>query len=1786
MESPQHTRENALSKSSVERVRLPSVIDEEELVAGSSRQCPSTNDDNKPIDSKKGNDADHGNRFQSKLLVLFFLRAINKGYDFYLGTELPDQGVKFDDLIFKYRRQGNEGNDASTWSYQYLQAKHRVCENDSTNIKENQLLEDAGDFSVPKYFRSYLELSRRGDRIEHCIICTNADISKKLVENNLQRIATPEMLAFEGFVKNTTESTAGKIPICYKLKDSTELRNKFQLKGHSISHVLAKKLLDCAINSKPLNAEDEKFRNYHMALIEEKVIDLDKGMFHQDFVGQVQLSDGAKELRAALKSLKAKKPWDTWTFSDKAKDTFGKIAVEPKEFNYKLPVAVTDEEITEFFNKFIFAVNTPNEDELSGILKEEVSEYLELLGTEFPTAYIFNKMVDWFKRKDSIWLSAEEGKELMLRNQEEMDSLRATSLSLDYQRELNKIVSFNKQAIRLTTEKLKPFTDSSDQLLNISTESPKFTAVKVIAALKDERVGRPAFKCDDSFLVTSTSRLLKGRGKQWMKNTLLKDKNPQQLLIVVCDDGSLFQVAASDNEAYLFSRDESDSLNGKKVVVIGKDNRTNSSAFLQEDAITYEQLSDDSKKDLLSKTVSFQGSDATVRELIGDGQPDNVLDLQSIEELLLTGDEERKAIPLYSRSRFEKSLYIQRKMKFDFHFSEYASLGKARKDHKGHLLLEQVVAKMLLLSTAKLYKINMESGTIDWIEGLKDDIKEKIWRKVWVTRKENRETHEDDLINKENWERRAVIINGVAGTGKSTVLSHYYNEIKSTDPNVWVIRIDLKYHFSSLAQYAGKSILSSAIDFITSLPNVIDSQSPFARSLLRHRLETGDRIVIMLDGFDEIDSRCKEKAIYLMKALIDKPKTSKPIRLYVTTRPDVADNLQFQLGQLAYSLENFSQEDQIKYLTSFWSDKLGGIKEQELNSRFQKIAELLVKRVSADLKDGEKSFIGIPLQCRILAECYFPQVQTDMDNARLNQSKETEYQQPVSDIVEKDQKFDLVSLYRMLMDTKRQVFLKEKVVSKTANHIVNDSLELIAEKIESHLKNLAVQTIVSNEKQIELLWPPRLYRSKSDNRKQVAKLGELGVRFGLVDRVNGKLEFLHRTYAEYLMAEYLYGGFHMDDDLQNGLLENETVRQLFAKKILVEDQYRGVRVFLDSMLTEIVDNEEWHKQGLTRTIPDRIKKIAHDCEYHRIVLNKNSNLFVFMFDCLQATSNKTQIQEIVGNLFEKRQGSKQFYEQNHQVFRRLIANCDITNERLVTDITLDMMAYEFELRVDTIENSMEMKKVLDLFFDFMCEAGEKGNLTRFLINRIEANDYETNLLQFLICQNGYENCLQQYLKIYSLVARDRLLVHLIEHLFKRYENWFHDESKRKKQNLLIGKTEKVLILLNNFKRGEVLARISHVVLKRDPRAFANFYQPKHPKEEEERKDESLKSELLDRDSARMTCLHRAIYYGEAEVALKILHLWVDQTKKANAEAKEATERVIACDDYGFTPCYVAYARKQKKLFVKVLEFLKEVLRDDDLKKYLMDEKGFLQVALLEALNFEEIDMLEMILGGIQNVFGQDVLLEDVLKSKYNERYMKLLSHRKKECFETIAKFLVDEHGNVDYEKLNEIVFQHPDHVVDVLKHVTTSETRKKMISADGGIGEWLSKRFLPMHRGFKELSRIIEKQVIELGDEGRQQLVDFGIAMIDEGYSIMDKRFNILRVSDMTELLRCILSGVSKEALEKVVLHKNCDAIIGTIESHPGEYMTSVFAFILRHLSHNENIVNRIKELEIRATQF
>ena len=99
---------------------------------------------------------------------------------------------------------------------------------------------------------------------------------------------------------------------------------------------------------------------------------------------------------------------------------------------------------------------------------------------------------------------------------------------------------------------------------------------------------------------------------------------------------------------------------------------------------------------------------------------------------------------------------------------------------------------------------------------------------------------------------------------------------------------------------------SGAIDFLVdNLPFLIGSSS-FACSLLRHRLETGDRIILLLmDGFDEIDSQCQDIAIQLMKVLIEdgKQQQANSVRLFVTIRSHIINDLQFQLSlQIAYAL--------------------------------------------------------------------------------------------------------------------------------------------------------------------------------------------------------------------------------------------------------------------------------------------------------------------------------------------------------------------------------------------------------------------------------------------------------------------------------------------------------------------------------------------------------------------------------------------------------------------------------------------------------------------------------------------------------------------------------------------------------------------------------------------------------------------------------------------------------------------------------------------------------------------
>jgi Cdc6-like AAA superfamily ATPase len=163
-------------------------------------------------------------------------------------------------------------------------------------------------------------------------------------------------------------------------------------------------------------------------------------------------------------------------------------------------------------------------------------------------------------------------------------------------------------------------------------------------------------------------------------------------------------------------------------------------------------------------------------------------------------------------------------------------------------------------------------------------------------------------------DQSTAIITGVAGSGKSTILSRHYEHVKKNNSNVWVIKINLINHSKYLSELkipasgSEEASTSTAIDILINFPGVT-SQSEFARSLLKNRLKHSGGVVLMLDGFDEINFECQTNIICLMKALSNGK--TKMDRLIITTRPHWTEKLQKALFQLPFSLEHLGKEHQV-----------------------------------------------------------------------------------------------------------------------------------------------------------------------------------------------------------------------------------------------------------------------------------------------------------------------------------------------------------------------------------------------------------------------------------------------------------------------------------------------------------------------------------------------------------------------------------------------------------------------------------------------------------------------------------------------------------------------------------------------------------------------------------------------------------------------------------------------------------------------------------------------------------
>jgi hypothetical protein len=362
--------------------------------------------------------------------------------------------------------------------------------------------------------------------------------------------------------------------------------------------------------------------------------------------------------------------------------------------------------------------------------------------------------------------------------------------------------------------------------------------------------------------------------------------------------------------------------------------------------------------------------------------------------------------------------------------------------------------------------------------------------------------------------------------GKTTVLTHLSKQMKQKFPTYWVVKIDLNDHTDVLEAQMKQKIETNEF-----LPEkLLKFHHPFEKQLFKQccqGLEEASKVIMMFDGFDEISPKYKETVLDLLQGLnpLKQPWIE---QLWVTTRPHLREELEDNLQQLCYTLEPFSEDNQIGFLTKFWHQRL---KLEEGNQQqLETYARALIEKLAQSISDKENEFTGIPLQTRMLAEAFEKEVETYC----LLQKSEPDLPKQLC----------LVDLYRKIIKDKINIFKsKGEIAEEQHTDIIMCDISIT----KNHQK-LALEVLLPEMKDTVL---------KIEESDVLAP--EAISRIGIVQYIDDKPHFIHHTFAEYYVADFVVTQLTKETCF---LLE--VLYILF--KILLGADYGVIRFFLDGLL--------------------------------------------------------------------------------------------------------------------------------------------------------------------------------------------------------------------------------------------------------------------------------------------------------------------------------------------------------------------------------------------------------------------------------------------------------------------------------------------------------------------------------------------------------------------------------------------------------------------------------------------
>ena len=661
-------------------------------------------------------------------------------------------------------------------------------------------------------------------------------------------------------------------------------------------------------------------------------------------------------------------------------------------------------------------------------------------------------------------------------------------------------------------------------------------------------------------------------------NALLASMETPHLLMIACGTNQPVNDELRDMFKELF-----DIIKQKKAmkIILTTQSEDSTAAFLEQIArktldegflttdeyLAWSDLTANSQTEILKKTVIFQGKRVALNQLMS---PESMTDSFPFADLLEGKELRIGEEPVSSAcSGYNEKYYIDRTFKHNIFVKQDIS-----NDKMGGKFVD------LLASTEQEFKQLCQQNpkkNVHWLH--KEKSGEIIWQQSQGNLKtlhEYIDTHKSHSFTPRDLEnllqqaksQRVMLIADRAGIGKTTVLTYLSKRIKQYFPAHWLVRIDLNDYTGLLEGQKGKKMdKGKLLEFISK--EVLKLESHLEKELFKKSFEGNEisKVVVMVDGFDEISPSYKETVIDMLQVL----KQTSLEQLWITTRPHLRGELEDNLQQLSYTLESFSEDEQVEFLKKFWL-QTSDI-EVTNQHRLHVYATALIRKLAESISDKDREFTGIPLQTRMLAEAF----EEDFRLFYMSENSEPELQH----------KLDLLGLYGGFIDRKYHIYFREKSKAEPFNMATKELQKHESKIIQVEHQLLALEALFT-EDQVTFL---RSYNNPTFSDEELARIG-------IVQRnKEGKPHFIHRTFGEYFVADFLI------NKLTKKTKQHAQVKQLLLNEVLLREDCHVIRAFMDGLL----ENSKPSKEAL-KEYGDLLNEEWNMREIHRPLLVKTTAL--------------------------------------------------------------------------------------------------------------------------------------------------------------------------------------------------------------------------------------------------------------------------------------------------------------------------------------------------------------------------------------------------------------------------------------------------------------------------------------------------------------------------------------------------------------------------------------------------